>query len=72
VSAKGWCIIGVTFTPSVVGAEAATLTVDENAPAPYNTLTAPLTGTGVAQASASPASLTFAAQKVGPPARPGT
>jgi hypothetical protein len=59
------CTISVTLTPSLIGAESAALTVSDNAPAPYNTLTASLTGTGIAQASTSPASLTFAAQKVG-------
>jgi hypothetical protein len=41
------------------------LTVNDNAPAPYNALSSSLTGTGVAQATVSSTSLTFAAQKVG-------
>jgi uncharacterized repeat protein (TIGR03803 family) len=65
LAARASCTLSVTFTPSLIGAEAATLAVNDNAPTPYNTLTASLTGTGIAQASASPASLTFAAQKVG-------
>jgi subtilase family serine protease len=65
LAAKGACTINVTFTPSLIGAESATLTVNDNAPAPYNALSSSLTGTGVAQAAVSPTSLTFAAQKVG-------
>ena len=59
------CTISVTFTPSLIGAEAATLTVNDSAPAPYNALSSSLTGTGTAQAIVSPTSLTFVGQKVG-------
>jgi len=59
------CTLSVTFTPSLIGAESAALTVSDNAPAPYNTLTASLSGTGIAQATVSPTSLSYAAQKVG-------
>jgi len=63
VPSKGKCTINVTFTPSVVGAETGTLTVtDAGSNSPQ---TASLTGTGIAQATVSPTSLTFAAQKVG-------
>jgi len=65
LAAKASCTISVTFTPSLIAAESATLTVDTNAPAPYNTLTASLTGKGIAQVTLAPASLVFAAQKVG-------
>jgi uncharacterized repeat protein (TIGR03803 family) len=63
VPAKGSCVITVTFTPSIVGAESATLTVTDAAS--NSPQTASLSGTGIAQATISPASLTFAAQKVG-------
>jgi hypothetical protein len=63
VPAKGKCTIHVTFTPTALGTRTGTLTVTDNAP--NNPQTASLTGTGILQATASPASLTFAAQKVG-------
>jgi hypothetical protein len=53
------CTIGVTFTPSVLGLESATLTVNDNALAPYNTLTSALSGTGVADATLWPGSYYF-------------
>jgi hypothetical protein len=65
LAAETSCTISVTFTPSVLAAESATMTVNTTAPAPYNALTASLSGTGVAQATVSPAALTFAKQKVG-------
>ena len=65
VAAKSSCTVAVTFSPSVLGSETATLTVNEDAPAPYNTLTAPLLGKGVVQVSVTPASLSFPAQTVG-------
>jgi uncharacterized repeat protein (TIGR03803 family) len=67
LTAKSSCTISVTFTPSILGTESATLTVSENAPAPYNALTSSLTGTGVAQATVSPTSLTYSGTKVGAP-----
>jgi hypothetical protein len=65
LAAHGSCTITVTFTPSVLRAERATLTVSDSAPAPYNKLTSSLSGTGVAQATVSPTSLTFSKQRVG-------
>jgi len=65
LAAKASCTIRVTFTPTTLGAEIAMLTVSEDAPAPYNFLTALLTGTGIAQATVSPSSLTFPKQTVG-------
>jgi hypothetical protein len=60
------CTISVTLTPSVLGAETATLTVNDNAAvAQYQTLTSSLSGTGVTQAIVSPTSLTFSKQTVG-------
>jgi hypothetical protein len=63
--AKGSCTISVTLTPSALGAESATLTVNDDAPPPYNALSSSLSGTGVAQVTASPALLTFSKQTVG-------
>ena len=70
LAGKTSCTISVTLTPGVLGAESATLTVSNNAPAPYNALTSSLTGTGVAQATASPTSLTFPKQTVGTTSAP--
>jgi len=72
LAAKSTCSISVTFTPSNIRAESATLTVSENAPAPYNTVTSSLSGTGIAQASVSPTSLTFGSQKTGTTSAPKT
>ena len=63
VAAKGNCAIKVTLTPTVLGADNATLTVNDAAFG--SPQTAALTGTGLAQATASPTSLTFTAQTVG-------
>jgi hypothetical protein len=63
VAAKSHCSISVTFTPSATGTRSATLNVADNAPS--SPQTASLSGTGVAQASVSPTSLTFPAQNVG-------
>ncbi|MGA2076792.1 MAG: choice-of-anchor tandem repeat GloVer-containing protein [Terriglobia bacterium] len=63
VPSKGNCVITVTFTPSMIGAETGTLSVSDAAS--NSPQTATLTGTGIAQAAVSPASLTFAALKVG-------
>jgi hypothetical protein len=60
------CTIIVTLTPTLLGvAETGSLVVTDNAAAPYNSLSAALSGTGVAQASVSPTSLTFSKQSVG-------
>jgi len=63
VPAKGHCVITVTFTPSIIGAETGTLSVTDGAS--NSPQTASLSGTGTGQATVSPASLTFAVQKVG-------
>jgi hypothetical protein len=60
LAAGAWCSLSVTFTPSVLGLESATLTVNDNAPAPFNTLTSALSGAGVADATLAPASSKFA------------
>jgi len=57
------CQISVTYTPSVLGNEAAALDVSDNAANSPQTVS--LTGKGVPQATVSPTSLTFAGQKVG-------
>jgi len=57
------CTISVTFTPSLIGTEAATLGISDDAT--NSPQTVPLSGTGVAQATALPTSLTFASQTVG-------
>jgi len=63
VAPKGTCIISVTYTPSILGPETATLNVNDGA---SNTpQTASLSGTGTAQATVSPTSLAFAAQTAG-------
>jgi hypothetical protein len=62
VAPAGTCVITVTFTPSTVGAETATLNVTDTA----GTQTATLSGTGVApSATATPAVLAFAATAAG-------
>jgi uncharacterized repeat protein (TIGR03803 family) len=63
LAAKSHCTITVTFEPSIVGADNGTLSVADSAS--NSPQTASLTGTGIAQATVSPVSLTFAAQKVG-------
>lgn len=45
--------------------ESATLSVTSNAQPPYNSLASTLSGTGIAQATVSPTSITYAKQKVG-------
>jgi uncharacterized repeat protein (TIGR03803 family) len=65
LAAKESCTILVTFTPSVLGAESATLSVTSNAEPPYNSLTSTLSGTGIAQAAVSPTSINYGTQKVG-------
>ena len=63
VPAKSQCTITIMFTPRLIGVETGTLTVTDAAS--NSPQTATLTGTGIAQAAVSPASLTFAALKVG-------
>ncbi len=57
------CAVNVTFTPSQLGSRSASLTFTDNAAGSPQTVA--LTGKGVAQATVSPTSLTFAAQTVG-------
>jgi hypothetical protein len=55
--------VGVTFTPTVLGAVAGTLTFNDNAENSPQTVA--LSGTGIAPAALTPASATYVAQKVG-------
>jgi hypothetical protein len=72
LAAGASCTLSVTFIPSVLGAESATLTVNDNAPAPYNTLTSALSGAGVADATLTPASYNFANVAIKTPSNPET
>jgi hypothetical protein len=64
VTAGGNCSLSVTFTPSLVAAESAAISLADNAPASPQSVG--LSGTGTAgQISFSPASLTFSSQNVG-------
>jgi hypothetical protein len=57
------CTISVTFTPTALGKVTGTLSITDNAPNSPQKVS--LVGTGVVQASLTPASATYAAQKVG-------
>ena len=57
------CTVRVTYKPTVLGAESATVNVADNAPGSPQTVT--LSGAGVAQATVMPDSLTFPKIKVG-------
>ncbi len=57
------CKIEVTFTPLQVGALTGTISITDNAPGSPQTV--PLSGTGTAQATLTPATWTFATTKVG-------
>jgi hypothetical protein len=59
LAARTSCTLSVTFTPSTTAVESATLTVNDSASAPYNTLTSLLSGTGIADATLTPASASF-------------
>ena len=70
LAANGSCKINVTFTPTVAGIRAGTLTLTDNAGS--GTQTVPLSGTGVPPVSLSPTSLAFASSLVGVSASPKT
>jgi hypothetical protein len=63
VAAGGTCTISVTFTPTATGSSTGTLTITDAASNSPQSVS--LTGSGVVQASASPASLSFGNQVVG-------
>ena len=58
-----WCKVSVTFTPTVLGNLAGTLTFTDNASDSPQTVA--LSGTGVEPATLTPASVTFSKQAVG-------
>jgi Beta-propeller repeat/Abnormal spindle-like microcephaly-assoc'd, ASPM-SPD-2-Hydin len=71
VPAGGTCTVTVTFTPSLVGSESASVTITDNAPDSPESL--PLTGTGTPPVvTLSPPSLTFGPQPVGTTSFPQT
>jgi hypothetical protein len=57
------CIVKVTFAPTALGLSSGSLTLTDNAA--NSPQTVPLSGTGVAQASLTPATATYPATKVG-------
>ncbi len=59
------CSVSVTFTPSLVGTETATLNFADNAAGSPQTVSLTGTGASAAVGSLSPASLTFGAQLIG-------
>ena len=63
LAVKGKCTISVTFTPTTAGTRTGQLSVSDSAN--NSPQTANLTGTGVVPATLTPASATYAAQKVG-------
>ncbi|MFZ1086684.1 MAG: Ig-like domain-containing protein [Terracidiphilus sp.] len=64
MAAGASCTIGLTFTPTALGAQpAGTLQIVSNGPSSPQSVT--MVGTGVAQVALSPASLSFAAQFIG-------
>ena len=70
VSAGSGCTVSVTFSPSLAGTRAATLTITDNAAGSPRTVTITGTGASATPASApavtfSPTSMTFPAQTVG-------
>lgn len=62
LSGGGTCTVTVYFTPAVNGLRSGTLTITDNA---ANSPSVSLSGTGVADAVATPSALTFASQIVG-------
>jgi uncharacterized repeat protein (TIGR03803 family) len=62
------CTVVVTFTPTIIGNESATLNVFDNAPgSPHTAL---FSGAGVVQAALTPTSVTFPKTKVGSTSNP--
>ncbi|HTS04929.1 MAG TPA: choice-of-anchor tandem repeat GloVer-containing protein [Candidatus Eisenbacteria bacterium] len=64
------CTVFVTFTPTIIGSESATLNVFDNAPG--SPQTALFSGAGVAQAALTPTSVAFPKTKVGSTSNPKT
>jgi len=63
LAAGASCKIKVTFTPTQLGARTGAITITDNAA--NSPQSVPLSGTGVAQATLTPATATYAATKVG-------
>jgi uncharacterized repeat protein (TIGR03803 family) len=57
------CVVSITYTPSALGAEAATLSIADNGP--NSPQKVPLSGTGVVQAALTASSVIFPKTKVG-------
>jgi hypothetical protein len=72
LASYGSCTFGVGLIVSALGAQTATLMVNENAPAPYNTLTSSLSWTGVPDATLTPGSHNFGTVVKGTPSKPQT
>jgi hypothetical protein len=70
LASKATCVIGVTFTPTIVGSAKGTLTVNDNGAVTQQIVT--LSGTAVAPLTFLPTSLTFAKQTVGTTSDPKT
>ena len=65
---KAKCKVNLSFTPTQAGTRTGTLTFTDNAPNSPQTVA--LSGTGVAQATLTPASETYSNQKVGTTSKP--
>ena len=65
VAAGATCTISVTFKPTATGARSATVAVTDNAPGSPHTVPVGGTGTGVAAAKLTPATLSFPSTNVG-------
>ncbi len=57
------CKVSITYAPTIIGTESATLNIADNAPGSPQTV--PISGTSVAQATVTPTSLSFPKTKVG-------
>ena len=62
------CVIKVTFTPTQLGSRTGSITITDNAAGSPQSV--PLSGTGTAQATLTPASFTFASRAVGTTSAP--
>ncbi len=62
------CVIKVTFTPTQLGSRTGSITITDNAAGSPQSV--PLSGTGTAQATLTPASFTFASRAVGTSSAP--
>jgi hypothetical protein len=67
VNTSSSCTAVLVFTPSIIGAESGTFTINGNASGSAN-----LTGTGIAAMTFAPSPIAFVPQAVGVPSSPGT